>query len=177
MCLEMVSKIICSITFPDWGQSDLPTVPQILLLTLLEDRRDIFFLPVIRNLPWSPQQFKDNRQLSHNDIGQLPHWSSTTLPGFLACGEWTVLEFGRRDPWKSTHPLGALFSPRQYPTESLQADPWTGQSLPSWSPGLWSSCLPCSLLSGSWTPPPHCHCIQGCPWPSHPLLLLPCLQV
>lgn len=42
-------------------------------------------------------------------------------------------------------------------------------SLTSWfkigltSPGLWSWFLPCSFFSGSWMPPSHGHCSQGCP--------------
>lgn len=40
---------------------------------------------------------------------------------------------------------------------------------------LWSCNLPCSLLSGSWSSPSHSHWSQGCPEPSQPWLLPPCL--
>lgn len=45
----------------------------------------------------------------------------------------------------------------------LQEDPWRGESLfPSCSE-LWCYCLPCSLLSRSWTLPSHGHHSQSCP--------------
>lgn len=44
----------------------------------------------------------------------------------------------------------------------LQEDPWTGESLLLWCTELWF-CLPCSLLSRSWTPLSHGHHSQSCP--------------
>lgn len=44
----------------------------------------------------------------------------------------------------------------------LQEDPWTCESLLLWCTELWF-CLPCSLLSRSWTPPSHGHHSQSCP--------------
>lgn len=82
--------------------------------------------------------------------------------------EWSILELGRGDPWKSTRSPRALFSPETYPTGFFEADSWTHQSLPSWSPGLWSCILLCSLLSWSWTPSLHGHSNQDYPWIWHP---------
>ena len=51
--------------------------------------------------------------------------------------------------------LGPLFASRCYAMGFFQADPQTGQSLLSWSPGVWCYCLPCSIRSGTWPPPFH----------------------
>lgn len=51
---------------------------------------------------------------------------------------------------RESHPtLGHLFASEWYPIRFFQADPLTGQSWFSQSPGLWSCCLPCSIFSGT----------------------------
>lgn len=47
MGLEMISKISCSITFPEVEVMLQHVVSQVLLLALLEDRSDVFSLPAL----------------------------------------------------------------------------------------------------------------------------------
>jgi len=63
MCLEMFSRISCSILFPLYcGKTEQPAVPWILPLALFEDRNDIFFSPVFRHfaqLQWLSKDYKE----------------------------------------------------------------------------------------------------------------------
>lgn len=56
----------------DWVQAYQAVVPLISSLALLEDRDDIYFLPVFRNISWSLQPFKDSWVWRPSDISQLP---------------------------------------------------------------------------------------------------------
>lgn len=78
------------------------------------------------------------------------------------------------DRWISTSFLGSLAMTGLYPTGFFQTDPWRGNNLLSWSPGLWSCFLSGSLLSGSWTLPSHCHWSQWCLQPLALQLVRPC---
>lgn len=58
--------------FPrDQGKADWPLVPQILLLSVLEQRSDLYILAVFRNLPQSTQALKINSVGSGDDMNQL----------------------------------------------------------------------------------------------------------
>lgn len=70
-CLSYVWKQFPGL-FQDWGEAAQSLVPWILLLAFLEGRIGICFLPNPKNLPWSPQTFKDNWKKPHSDISQLP---------------------------------------------------------------------------------------------------------
>lgn len=84
---------------------------------------------------------------------------------------YTALELGRGNF------CVCLCSTRPYPTGLFQADLEGGQILLSWRPRLWTCFLSYSCLSGSWTPPFHGHCSQGCLWSSHPQWVPPCWWV
>lgn len=89
---------------------------------------------------------------------------------FPACGDGPFLSLEKVILEKQPGP-GPLFSSGLFPMGFFQADAWRRQSVLSWSQWLWSCLLPCSLFSGSWTPPSHRHCNQGCPQPSPSLFV------
>ena len=55
----------------DQGELDQSVAPWILLLALLEDQRDVCFLPVLRHLLWSSYHFKDDWEWPLNDVSQI----------------------------------------------------------------------------------------------------------
>lgn len=55
----------------DQGKAGWPVVPQIILLSVLEQRNDLYILPVFRDLPQSTETLKINSDWSGNDINQL----------------------------------------------------------------------------------------------------------
>lgn len=60
---------------------------------------------------------------------------------FSCLSGWTTMELRGSDIWKPTSSRGSLCSSQLSPVGFFQAEPWTGQSLPSSSPGLQSCFL------------------------------------
>lgn len=81
---------------------------------------------------------------------------------------WSPFELGGCHSRILTSLLGSYFPPGFHDVGLFWTDLQESQILLPWSPGLWACFLPSSLLSVSWTPPPHGHCSQGYLWPSHP---------
>lgn len=67
--------------------------------------------------------------------------------GMEQTGDW------RKQSSKTNKLFETVSSPGSCPMGFFQTDPQTGQSLVSWSPGLWSWDLLCFFLSESSTPP------------------------
>lgn len=74
ICFEIIFRIFSPQSSQGlrWGWAVLP---QVLILALLEDRSDIYFLSVIRDLSWSPWPCRENQEPFPNDLGQLSHHS------------------------------------------------------------------------------------------------------
>lgn len=69
-------------------------------------------------------------------------------------------EHGGYDPLSQLSQIP--FSPWPCPIRVFQANAWQGQSLLSWSLGLWTCCLSHFLLSGPWTLQSNSHCTKSC---------------
>lgn len=72
MCLEMFSRISCSLPFPgtEVSLTDLQ-FPGVLLPAFLEDESDTCSLPGLRNLSQLPWTFESKWEWLHNSICQL----------------------------------------------------------------------------------------------------------
>lgn len=54
-----------------WSKTDRPVVILLECLAFLEDECNTWFLPVAVDFPWSPQNFKGDREQPFKDTGQL----------------------------------------------------------------------------------------------------------
>ena len=99
---------------------------------------------------WSPSEWHHN-QLAYQSLLFIYTGLLTPLLDFLPIEmdqSWAL----KRQFLKINQLLWTALLFRALSHEIL---PWTAQSLLSWSPGLWSCYLPCSLFSGTWTAPSH----------------------
>ena len=193
MCLEMVSRISCPITFPGI---------EMRLVGLYFPRS---FLPFLKTGVTFAFLQSLGTSASHYDRSKI----IKSFPNFTL-GAWTMFLYSSQVIWPCFHPLyasffcvcvwpGLLAHPHRppgifdwflipwgsdswiltsfcrlllplgpHPMGLCWADIWRGRSLLSCSWSLWACFSPCSIPSGSWTPSSHSHCSQGCLWSSHP---------
>lgn len=119
LCLQMISGISCSITFPGMKSGWLAWSSKRSPLALLEGRRDICSLPMTRNFSQSSWLLRDNRLTSQ---WQQPY-GLTNPSALVGVSHW--------DLWTYTGPVFKIFSNLVLFYQGLT---FSGSTLFSWLP-------------------------------------------